>query len=263
MKLTTKTTKEQLKTFLGVNASAVKKADKDLYDELVYADKMLRKDEKKVTRKDLMDLAKAVTKVLGDKIKTPSSEPLKVVAETSVKKKAPKEEVVIEMEVPKDTATEKKSKGKLTKKKTQPKKKEDNSVKAIEKTNNDKLIQMAELFPKTLAVGDAKYELTQEIKSMDDLYNALDNDEEIVFAFYWSKRHLKQFSYYSGLLGQPKSFDMDLDLTTPMYISEEKKVVYFVSMYTEALYAVVPQDLEEIDGVRIAGGIEYQIYKAV
>ena len=261
MKLTTKTTKEQLKTFLGVNASAVKKADKDLYDELVYADKMLRKDEKKVTRKDLMDLAKAVTKVLGDVVKTPS-EPLKVVAETSVKKKvAPKEDTV-----------EEKPKKKLAKKTTPKKatiKKDEQQVKAIKITDSERQIQLAEMFPKTFTSGDEKtgvqkYELAEDIKTMKDLYNALINKEEtIVFAYYWSKRHLRQFPYFGSWLGQPESFEHDLDLATAMYVSEELKVAYQVSSFTEAVYTILPNDFKEVDGVRVAGGIEFQIYRAV
>ena len=55
MKITTKTNKETLKTFLGLNAKAVKEQDKNLFDQMMYTDKMLRKDESKVTRKDLVD----------------------------------------------------------------------------------------------------------------------------------------------------------------------------------------------------------------
>ena len=84
MKITAKTTKEQLKTFLGMNASAVKEADKDLFDRLVYADKMLRKDESKVQRKDLVDLAKDVIKALGDKCVEPKSMKVETPTETPV-----------------------------------------------------------------------------------------------------------------------------------------------------------------------------------
>ena len=119
------------------------------------------------------------------------------------------------------------------------------------------------MFPKTIEVGDAKYELAEDIKTLEDLYEALNKDEEIVFAYYWTKRHLKQFDYFMGWLGQPKSFDNDLDLATAIYVSDEKKVSYQVSMYTEAVYTILPTDFEEVDGVRVAGGIEFQIYRAV
>lgn len=117
------------------------------------------------------------------------------------------------------------------------------------------------MFPKEISVGDDTYELAEDIKTFDDLYDALEKDEDIVFAYYWTKRHLKQFDYFMGWLGQPKSFDNDLDLATAMYVSDEKKVAYQISMYTEAVYTILPTDFEEVDGVRVAGGIEYQIYR--
>ena len=52
MKITNKTTKEQLKNILGANAKAVKSQDKNLFDRIAYADKISKTDDSKVTRKD-------------------------------------------------------------------------------------------------------------------------------------------------------------------------------------------------------------------
>ena len=283
MKITTKTTKEQLKSFLGANAKAVKTADKDLFDQIAYADKMAKKDDSKVTRKDLVDLVKSVITLLGDKCVEPAlaqeKAPATPQAENSVKKLAKgvskkqetKEETSSKesgesektaeetQEAPaKEEKVDKKSAKKSLGGKKAPKK---DGVTALEGSENQKTVQMAKAFPKTLEVGDSKYELAEDIKTLDDLYEALNKDEEIVFAYYWTKRHLKQFPYFGGWLGQPKSFDNDLDLATAMYVSDEKKVSYQISMYTEAVYTILPTDFEEVDGVRVAGGIEYQIYR--
>lgn len=284
MKITTKTTKEQLKSFLGANAKAVKTADKDLFDRIAYADKMAKKDDSKVTRKDLVDLVKSVIALLGDKCVEPAlaqeKAPATPQAENSVKKLAKgvskkqksmeesseesgeSEETAEEtQEAPaKEEKVDKKSAKKSLGGKKAPKK---DGVTALEGSENQKTVQMAKAFPKTLTVGDSKYELAEDIKTLDDLYEALNKDEEIVFAYYWTKRHLKQFPYFGGWLGQPKSFDNDLDLATAIYVSDEKKVSYQVSMYTEAIYTILPTDFEDTDGVRVAGGIEYQIYRAV
>lgn len=283
MKITTKTTKEQLKKFIGANAKAVQTADKELFDRIAYADKVAKKDESKVTRTDLVSLAKDIIKCLGEKIVTPAfaeeTETATPQAENSVKKLSKgvskKQKSMEETETVAEESTEseataenneenvdskksaKKSLGKSDKK---PKK---DGVTALKGSENQKTVQMAEAFPQTLEVGDTKYELAENIKTLEDLYEALNNDEEIVFAYYWTKRHLKQFPYFSGLLGQPKSFNNDLDLATAIYVSDEKKVSYQVSMYTEAVYAIVPSDFEETDGIRVAGGIEFQIYRAV
>ena len=280
MKITAKTTKEQLKNILGANAKAVKTQDKDLYSRIAYADKMAKKDGSKVTRKDLADLVKEVINLLGDKLVVPAmaDENVKPVAENSVKKlskgvskkqetkkDAPKESGESEetAEEPKEEKKAEKTAKKSSKgaKKSAPKK--DGVTELEPATSSDKAVQMAKMFPKTIEVGDSKYELAEDIKTLDDLYKALGDDEEIVFAYYWTKRHLKQFDYFGSWLGQPKSFDNDLDLATAIYVSDEKKVSYQVSMYTEAIYTILPNDFEEVDGVRVAGGIEYQIYRAV
>lgn len=283
MKITTKTTKEQLKSFLGANAKAVKTADKDLFDQIAYADKMAKKDDSKVTRKDLVDLVKSVITLLGDKCVEPAlaqeKAPATPQAENSVKKLA--KGVSKKQETKEETSSEESGESEKTAEETQgadekkeaPKKSLGGKKKPATKkegvtvlntdADSEKAVQLAKAFPKTLEVGDSKYELAEDIKTLDDLYEALNKDEEIVFAYYWTKRHLKQFSYFGGWLGQPKSFDNDLDLATAIYVSDEKKVSYQVSMYTEAIYTILPTDFEETDGVRVAGGIEYQIYRAV
>lgn len=283
MKITTKTTKEQLKSFLGANAKAVKTADKDLFDQISYADKMAKKDDSKVTRKDLVDLVKSVIALLGDKCVEPAlaqeKAPATPQAENSVKKLA--KGVSKKQETKEETSSEESGESEKTAEETQgadekkeaPKKSLGGKKKPATKkegvtdleptTSSDKAVQLAKMFPKTIEVGDAKYELAEDIKTLEDLYEALNKDEEIVFAYYWTKRHLKQFDYFMGWLGQPKSFDNDLDLATAIYVSDEKKVSYQVSMYTEAVYTILPTDFEEVDGVRVAGGIEFQIYRAV
>lgn len=282
MKITTKTTKEQLKSFLGANAKAVKAQDKDLFDQIAYADKMAKKDDSKVTRKDLVDLVKSVIALLGDKCVEPAlaqeKAPATPQAENSVKKLA--KGVSKKQETKEDTSSEESGESEKTAEETQgaeekkaPKKSLSGKKKPATKkegvtdleptTSSDKAVQLAKMFPKTIEVGDAKYELAEDIKTLEDLYEALNKDEEIVFAYYWTKRHLKQFDYFMGWLGQPKSFDNDLDLATAIYVSDEKKVSYQVSMYTEAVYTILPTDFEEVDGVRVAGGIEFQIYRAV
>ena len=127
MKITTKTTKTDLVNFLGANAKAVKAKDESLFHSMAYASRMMKDDEKKVTRKDLMDLAKDVMRLLGDSVSEPSAEPQKVVAENSVKKKVVKKNTSAETpkkETPKEEP--KKEVNKETPKKT-PKKELTNS----------------------------------------------------------------------------------------------------------------------------------------
>ena len=276
MKITSKTTKQELANVLGANAKVVKEQDKNLYDQMAYTSDMMKKDEKKVTRRDLVDLVKDVMKSLGDKFVEPVlaqgtlAPAVQPQAENAVKKLtkgvSKKQEMKPAKEEPaKDKSTEEQGAEKAPKKslgkKSTTKKSKEGVTDLEPATSSDKAVQLAKMFPKEISVGDDTYELAEDIKTFDDLYDALEKDEDIVFAYYWTKRHLKQFDYFMGWLGQPKSFDNDLDLATAMYVSDEKKVAYQISMYTEAVYTILPTDFEEVDGVRVAGGIEYQIYR--
>lgn len=280
-KVTIKTTKEELKEYLRENSSKVKDLDKNLYERLAYTSAMMQKDPKKVTRSDLAGLVKEVMSVLATPVvaETPKEEPKETPKKSSRKTKKTEETpaethwitpvaenstkkvgagVSKKQEFPNKGAEPKKSNSGANK--TAPKK---DGVTVLNPVNTEKAVQLAKVFPQSLTVGDTTYEQATDIKTMDDLYESLNNDEEIIFAFYWTKRHLKQFPYFSGWLGQPKSFDNDLDLASTIYVSDEKKVSYQVSMYTDAMYAILPDDLENIDGVRYSEGIEYQIYRAV
>lgn len=290
MKITSKTTKEQLKQFLGANAKAVQEKDKDLFDQMAYADQMDKKDPSKVKRQDLVDLAKSVIKLLGDTVAeaTTAGNTLQPVAEASVKKLSKgvskKQEVgkneknstpAQEAKAPaKDAkATPKKPTAQASKTSEAPAKEEAPKQEgkpaaqkpAPKKTGNiqPRTVDLASAFPKTLDTEDGHFELAEDIKTMEDLHTALGNDEEIVFAYYWTKRHLKQFPYFGDWVGHPTEFKDDLDLCTTIYVSDEHKVSYQISMYTEAIYTILPTDFEVIEGVRTAGGIEYQIYRKI
>lgn len=269
MKITTKTTKQELKDILRDNAVAVKEKDNSLYDRITYASKMAKEDDSKVTRKDLADLVKEVIALLGDDLVEPTKAvetPVEPKAENSVKKlsKSKKAKEVKE-ETPADTTVEEKAEvvdekksanksSKLGGKKT-PKKEDGVVESSVKKT--------AQIFPQTLELGDSTYELATDIVNMDDFFKAVEKDDPLVFAFKWTKADLKQFPYFGEMLGKFKSFEKDLDLATCMYMSDEKKVAYMLSMYSEAFYTILPEHLEEVDGIRYSQGIEFQIYRAV
>lgn len=268
MKITRNTTVEQLKGFIEANVAEVKKQDKNLFDQISYTDKAMKKDPKSVKKADLVQLAKDIMTLLGDAVKevatpvtlTPvaenSTKPVaKLSAKGGAKKSAEKAEDKKEPETKKPVATEKGEKKPTTGKKDEKK--------SVAKKPPVPEVATASSFPETLTIGDESYELAHDITDMEKLHEASDNDEEIIFAFYWSKSQIKQFNYGSGLLPAPKDgFKDNLDLSTLLYVSDEKKVCFSLSMYTENLYQVMPDAFEEIEGVRYSMGIEYQIYRA-
>lgn len=243
-----KLNKEQLTTILNTNYSRVE--DSDLQSCIAYTAQKYNADNTKVTKKDLLDLVKSVVTSLGEKFVMPEFTP--VVAEHSLKKKpAEKSETTDNADKPADKPEPKKPA-----KKSAPKKSNKKSA------NNENAIDTIPAFPADITAGDETYTLATDIKNMDDLYTALENGEEILFAFYWTKKLLKQFPYFN-LPGEtaPESFPDDLDLATCIFVSEERRLSITVSLYTEAPYTILPDDITEYDNVRYSAGCEYQIYR--
>lgn len=254
MKITTKTTKEQLAKAIGANVSQLdKKGNKDLYDRITYTDKVYKKDSSNVTKADLVTLVKDMMKVLGDKFKEPATQLAPANSLKKPKKAEPKEEPQTEE---KAVAPKKPS----SKKKATPKKAEDSAVTSLE-------VDLAEVFKDTLTIedGDSKVSLkiAHDIKDMEDLVKALENNETIVFAMYWSERLLQQFPYFNGDFKAPAKFPMDLDLSTCLYASDSGTCAYAISSFTEGMYLILPEHLKEHKGLRFSNGIEYQIYREV
>ena len=259
-KITTKTTKDTLGEALRLNYQKVLKKDKNLADMISYAGA----PGNNPTRTDLVDLVKDTMKLLGDAFVAPALAPVENSVKPKKSKKSKKDTPVAETPAPvKETPSEEPISEKKTKaakksaKKSVGKKKSTDAVTVLEGTDaNDKTVQLAKMFPETLTIDGEEYVIDHEVKTIADLANG-----EFEFAYYWTKRHLKQFDYFARWLGQPKSFPNDLDTAQLIYVSDDNKVAYCVSDATEAVYSIFPADLEEVDGVRVATGIEFQIYR--
>lgn len=255
MKLTQKLTKEQIVALIqeevAKHPALVKQAPNDLYKRLAYASKEYKKDANGVSKKDLYDLAKELITVT-DKI-------AKATGNVNTVTGKPKSEPQKESQV--KTAGDHR---KLTKKGDSTKKSGE-AVKTANKVDdkhedNNTGFHFPAKFSKD---GIGTCELASDIQNIDQLRKAVDKGEGIVFAFAWTKKDLKSFDYFQGM-DQPTEFEDDMDLATPMYISEKDTnlLAYCLSAYTEAFYLIYAEDIEEEDGVRISQGIEYQIYRA-
>lgn len=264
-KLTNKIKVEELKSLLNANAKAIKAKDKNLFDRLMYAGK----HQDKTSRADLMSLCKESIELLGEKFVVPAlAEEKSIHFITPVDTKSNKVDKKVEPKAePKTENAVKKQKAKADKKvadkqtaETAEKSETAKSQVTPKAMPGKKSVQLAELFPESLEVEGETYTLAADIKDMKALHKALTDGADLIFAFYWSKRHLSQFSYFNDILGHPESFDNDLDLSNVIYISDEYKVAYAVSLYTEGVYSVFPNEIKETDGLRFASGIEFQIY---
>lgn len=265
-----KLTKAQLTVVLNENFKAVKKVSKEIADSISYTAKAYKEDEKSVTKKDLLDLVKDVMNALGDKfiLATDSMDvSAPVLAENSVKPSGKKLSKKSKAEPKTDETTEEPKESPKKPAKKGGKKKESAVTVSNEEEENTPAILLAETFKDEIVLsdddGESKYQIAHDIDSMEKLVEAFNNEETIVFAMYWSKRHLQQFPYFNGEFKAPKEFPLDLDIASCMYVSDDNVVAYAISLYTEGCYVFKPQDFKEHDGIRFSSGIEFQIYRLV
>ena len=249
MKITGKTTVEQLKNFLNANYKGVEGADKALADSIAYAAQQMKKDPKAVKKSDLADLARQTIKLLGDKVvEAVTPQPKLVVAENSTKPQGGKLK-----------AGAKKSEPKPEEPKKEPKKEEPKKPKPEVMVS-----ATADTFPKEIPADGGKLVLAEDILTYEAFKEACANREQFMFAFYWTKKYIKQFQYGSGYIPAPKEgFALDLDLASPIYFGEVNEVAYCASAQTDVLYQVMPEAFDVYDGVRYNMGIECQLYRYV
>lgn len=271
-KITVKSTKEQMTSYLNEVFKAVQKADKNLADRIVYTAKAYKKDPAGVMKKDLYDLCKeAMALNLSPATPVVAEASIKPVKKTGgitkVKKEAEpvKEEAT---ETPKEAPAEtpKKVSGKKAVTKKSAKKDETPIVTPAEpNTKSEKEVPLAKMFKEKIespVLGTL--EIAHDIKTFKDLRNAVEKEELLVFAVYWTKRMIKQFNYGANLKlkSVPASFKDDVDLATLIYIGEVNDIAYAVSSDTDGVYNILPDNLVEVDGLRFTdGGCEFQIYR--
>lgn len=263
MKSITKMSREELIKTIGANVAQVKKQDTNLFDRLSYADRAMKKNPKAVSKTDLVGFVKEIANLLGDAMRDVVTPAPAVAAENSVKPKLSTGKKSTENKAQEETPA-KEEKAPATKKapakKDAPKKSEPEQKKSLKKAPAMPDRATAESFPEELSVGDSAYTLAHDITDMGALLKAINDEQDIVFAFFWTPGLIKS-AYGATGLAAPKKFDNDLDLASTLYVSDECKVCYSLSMYTEVLYQIMPEAFEEIDGVRYSAGIEFQIYR--
>lgn len=223
MKITTATKVEDIKAYLVGNLENLGKVNADLLTEVVEFHK-----RKKATKKEYVELANKVEKALETK---PAES--KAVASVKPKNKKSSEKQVEAVE----SANE-----------------------SVRKVQEQELV-LAKVFPTEVVVEGDTYKIASDINSMSDLKKAFDKGSEIVIAMLWTKRHLRQFPYgIPELHSDVNEFPNDLDLSQAIYMSDDLKVMYAVSVYTDNCSTFLAKDIPQFEGLRFSNGAEFQIY---
>ncbi len=288
--ITGKSTKAELAQYIVQSMKQVK--DENLLSRISYTLKGVQKDEKSVAKSDLYELAKEIMGALTAPVASlaPVENSPKPAPKLGKKKSAPapvenkpevKEEVK-ETAKTAETVPEKKAPAKKTgakapvgKSKNQKSKEQKPKVETADQLVKGTL-PLAKIFPKEIdheSLGKLiacpdKYSTVQEIRE------ALDNGTTLIFAAYWTKRHIKQMGYAQMFnVPVPKDgFPYDLDTLQALYVCEGIDRIYALSTYTEAMFEFMAEDLvrTEVEGndgskffMRYSAGMEFEIYEAV
>lgn len=284
IKITEKTTKKGLIDYL----KSVEVKDKNLADRISYAVKMFAKDQTKVLKSDLFDLANEVMTAL-----TPAPAPVeaslkpKKTLGKSKKSKEPVEEAPAEteeeVEETEDEAPAEKPEPKKNGKKSSLKKSDKDSKKTeveslppASNVGSDNL-PSAKMFPAEIDHPELGkiVACTGAYTTYAEILKALEEEKTLYFACYWTKRQIREFQYAASKMIKPEvvknGFPYDLDILMAVLPCETMERVFAMSRITEALFQFEGEDFKPVEDVdprsgekfqiRVSAGMEFEIYR--
>lgn len=290
IKITEKTTKKGLIDYL----KSVEVKDENLASRITYAVKMFAKDQTKVMKNDLYELAQEVMTAL-----TPAPAPV----EASLKPKktigkskksaepveeAPAETESEEVEETEDEAPAEKSEPKKSgkksslkksdkdSKKTEKKKTEVETLPAASNVGTDNL-PSAKMFPAEIDHPELGkiVACTGAYTTYPEILKALEEEKTLYFACYWTKRQIREFQYAASKMIKPEvvknGFPYDLDILMAVLPCETMERVFAMSRITEALFQFEGEDFKPVEDtdprsgekfqIRVSAGMEFEIYR--
>ena len=287
IKITEKTTKMGLINYL----KSVEVADKNLAERIAYALTMFGKDQTKVMKNDLYELAQEVIKSLTPATPAPMEASLKKPAKSGLKKPVKAEEPTEEVEETSEEETEtaeaeeapaeapKKSGKKSSLKKSDKDSKKKTEVESIPPASNvgaDRL-PSAKMFPAEIDHPELGkiVACTGAYTTYAEVLKALEEEKTLYFACYWTKRQIREFQYAEAYRIKPElvkgGFPYDLDIAMAVLPCETMERVYAMSRITEALYRFEGEYFKPIEDtdprggdkfqIRVASGMEFEIYR--
>lgn len=285
IKITEKTTKMGIINYL----KSVEVADKNLAERVAYALKMFGKDQTKVMKSDLFDLAKEVMAIMTPATPAPVEASLKPKKSLGKSKKAeePVEEVEetaeAEEEAEEAPAEEVPAETKKSGKKSSLKKSKDSKktaeVESIPPASNvgaDRL-PSAKMFPAEIDHPELGkiVACTGAYTTYAEILKALEEEKTLYFACYWTKRQIREYQYAQAKMIDPKvvknGFPLDLDILMAVLPCETMERVFAMSRMTEALFQFEGEDFKPVEDtdprsgdkfqIRVSAGMEFEIYR--
>lgn len=268
--LSAKTPKAELIAMIRKAMSSKKLAeDENLKSRVDYTMKSLDKDESSVAKSDLFDLVKELVAFFSS---TPTPAPVENSPKPAIKgkKKAKAEDEDDEAE---EEVEEKPKKHKKAAKSKKAEKPEKPKVETTEDFKKGSI--MAKMFPAELKTEELGHLVAcyDKYTTMAEVREALEQGKTLIFATFWTKRHIKQFGYSMMFnVPVPKEFPFDLDMLQALYVCDNIDRIYALSAYTEAMFQFLEEDLARVDvtsndgetyTMRYSAGMEFEIYEVV
>ena len=274
-----KTTKMGLINYL----KSVEVADKNLAERIAYALTMFGKDQTKVLKNDLYELANEVMASITPATPAPveaSLKPKKSGAKKSEAVEETAEEEAETAEAEEAPAEEPKKSGKKSslKKsdKDSKKKTEVESIPAVSNVGADRL-PSAKIFPAEIDHPELGkiVACTGAYTTYPEILKALEEEKTLYFACYWTKRQIREYQYAQAKMIDPKvvknGFPLDLDILMAVLPCETMERVYAMSRMTEALFQFEGEDFKPVEDtdprsgdkfqIRVSAGMEFEIYR--
>ena len=244
--------------------------DENLKSRVDYTMKSLDKDESSVAKSDLFDLVKELVAFFSA---TPTLAPVENSPKPAIKgkKKAKAEEA--EDDEAEEEVEEKPKKQKKAAKSKKAEKPEKPKVETTEDFKKGSI--MAKMFPAELKTEELGHLVAcyDKYTTMAEVREALEQGKTLIFATFWTKRHIKQFGYSMMFnVPVPKEFPFDLDMLQALYVCDNIDRLYALSSYTEAMFEFLEEDLARVDvesndgntySMRYSAGLEFEIYEVV
>ena len=267
--LNAKTPKAELIAMIRKAMSSKKLAeDENLKSRVDYTMKSLDKDESSVAKSDLFDLVKELVAFFSA---TPTLAPVENSPKPALKgKKKAKAEEAEEAEEEVEEKPKKQKKAAKSKKAEKPEKPKVETTEDFKKGSI-----MAKMFPAELKTEELGHLVAcyDKYTTMAEVREALEQGKTLIFATFWTKRHIKQFGYSMMFnVPVPKEFPFDLDMLQALYVCDNIDRIYALSAYTEAMFQFLEEDLARVDvtsndgetyTMRYSAGMEFEIYEVV
>ena len=294
IKITEKTTKKGLVDYLKSYLTEAPVVDARLAERVKYAVQMFSKDQTKVMKEDLRELAEEVVnavKALTPATPAPVEASLKPKSKLGKSKKSetPVEEVEetaedeaeAEPKAEEEVPAEPKKSGKKSSLKKSPtkdskKKTEVESIPAASNVGSDRL-PSAKMFPAEIDHPELGkiVACTGAYTTYPEILKALEEEKTLYFACYWTKRQIREYQYAQSKMIDPKvvknGFPYDLDILMAVLPCETMERVYAMSRITEALFQFEGEDFKPVEDVdprsgdkfqiRVSAGMEFEIYR--